>query len=263
VHPRAAEDYRAGMGLESSVDSPGPGGSPTFATTRWSAVIEAGQADSPRAAEALEALCQTYWYPLYAYVRRNGHRPEDAQDLTQEFFARLLAKGWLADADRTRGRFRTFLLTALKRFLANEWHREHCLKRGGANALIPLDAGTAEERYALEPLDLATPDALYERRWAMTLLERALARLRTECEGAGEGERFEALQSCLLGERSEAGYATLAARFDLTESGLKSTVRRFRLRFRELLRAEIADTVASDAEVELELHQMQAVLSGA
>jgi DNA-directed RNA polymerase specialized sigma24 family protein len=250
------------MGLESSVDSPRPGGSPAFATTRWSAVIEAGRADSPRAAEALETLCRSYWYPLYAYVRRNGHQAEDAQDLTQEFFARLIAKGWLADVDRTRGRFRTFLLTALKRFRANEWHREHCLKRGGGNALISLDAATAEERYALEPLDLATPEALYERRWAMTLLERALARLRAACEGAGEGERFEALQSCLLGERSEQGYAGLAVRFGLTESGLKSTVRRFRLRFRELLRAEIADTVASDAEVELELHQMREVLSG-
>lgn len=167
-----------------------------------------------------------------------------------------------ADVDRTRGRFRTFLLTALKRFLANEWHREHCLKRGGGTAPIPLDAVTAEERYVLEPLDLSTPEALYERRWATTLLDRALARLRTECAEAGEEERFEALQSCLVGERSEQGYAELGARFGLTESGLKSTVRRLRLRFRDLLRAEIADTVGSDAEVELELRQMQQVLSG-
>ena len=245
---------------EGSTESRGPAGNPAFTTTRWSAVLEAGETDSPRALEALEQLCRTYWYPLYTFVRRSGHNPEDARDLTQEFFARLIAKHWVADADPARGRFRAFLLTALKRFLINEWHHGQCAKRGGGLTFISLEAVAAEERYALESPDPATPELLYDRRWAITQLEAALAHLAAECQRAGEGERFAALQPCLLGRRAERGYAVLAAQLGLTESAVKSAVHRWRLRLRELLRAEIAQTVGSEAEVELELRHMFEVL---
>lgn len=150
-------------------------GAKGFTTTHWSVVLQAGQTADPRAQAALERLCCAYWYPLYAYVRRSGHDPASAEDLTQEFFARLIAKEWLADADPLRGRFRTFLLTALQRFLVNEWHRGHCRKRGGRTEFVALDAERAEERFLLEPADAATPETLFERRWAVTQLDRALA----------------------------------------------------------------------------------------
>ena len=159
--------------------------------------------------------------------------------MTQEFFTRLLEKRWLAEATPQRGRFRSFLLAALKHFLANEWNRNQCLKRGGGRQFIELDAVTAEERYALEPADAATPESLYERRWALTLIGRTQERLREEMTSGGDGERFEVLEPALVGERTFAGYEELAGRFGVTETAVKSMVLRMRRRFRALLREEV------------------------
>ena len=177
-------------------------------------VFYAGEMNYDR---ALEELCRTYWYPLYAYARRRGHGPEDAQDLTQEFFARLLAKHWIASADREKGRFRTFLLTAMSRFLANEWHRAGAQKRGGHAAHLPLDAGTAESRYEADVALTLTPDRLYDRQWAMTLLDRALTRLRTEQERAGKAREYAALSPFLTAERGSIPYGQAAAQLGVNK----------------------------------------------
>src|ERR1035437_8464667 len=176
---------------------------PVFVTTHWSVVLSARQKDSPETAAALETLCRTYWYPLYAYVRRQGHSPHDAQDLTQEFFARLLQKDYLKAAAREKGRFRTFLIVALKRFLANEWDRVRAQKRGGGQPLLSLDAEVAEGRYRIEPVEGATADKVYERRWALTLLDHTITRLREEFTGGGKAAEFERLKACLTAERGE------------------------------------------------------------
>ena len=233
-----------------------------FATTRWNVVLLAADGASPDAEHALAQLCEAYWYPLYAFVRRGGVAPEDAQDLTQEFFARLLEKKWLAVADPKRGRFRSFLLAALKHFLANEWNRDHRLKRGGGREFIALDGVTAEERYAMEPPDLATPELLYDRRWALTLLERTRERLRREMTASGRPDRFEALEPTLVGERAALPYAELAARFDVTETAVKAMVSRLRRRFRALLREEVAETVGTGADVDAELSHLLEILGG-
>jgi RNA polymerase sigma-70 factor (ECF subfamily) len=213
------------------------------------------------AEQALETLCQLYWYPLYAYLRRRGYSPEDAQDLTQEFFQRLLASDWIARADRSKGRFRTFLLSGLQNFLANEWQKANRLKRGGGRSPISLDAATAEQRYALEPAELASPDKLFDRRWAITVLESVLGRLESEQQDAEARNRFQALRSVLLGEPSDQGYAFLATRFQVSESTVKSWVHRLRRRYRELLRQEVAQTVAEPGEVQEELRHLLRVLS--
>src|SRR5512136_965615 len=173
----------------------------TFVTTHWSVVLTARRSDTTRAQAALARLCQTYWYPLYAYVRRRGYSPHDAQDLTQEFFARLLGQNWLAQADRERGRFRTFLLAALSHFLANEWDKARAQKRGGSIQLVPLQLDNAETRYGQEPADPLTPEQCFERRWALALLDEVLNRLRQEQVAAGTGEMFDALKPCLVGDR--------------------------------------------------------------
>ena len=239
-----------------------PTGAAVFATTHWSVVLAAGQSSSPQAAAALEQLCRTYWYPLYAYVRRRGFGPEEAQDLTQEFFCRLLASDWLARADSDKGRFRTFLLCGLQNFLANEWQKTRRLKRGGGREHIALDALDAEERYRLEPTDSASADRLFDRRWALTLLERVLARLQAETSGDGDGERFAALRDVLLGEPSAEGYAALAQRSGVSESTVKSWAHRLRRRYRELLREEVAQTVSNREELEDELRHLFRVLAG-
>ena len=233
-----------------------------FCSTRWSVVLQAGDAAAPEAHAALTHLCQQYWTPLYAFVRRSGHAPEDARDLTQEFFARLLEKRWLAEADPAWGRFRSFLRAALKHFLANEWNRAQCLKRGGDRQFIDLDAATAEERYALEPADAATPELLYERRWALTLIGRTQERLREEMISAGDGERFEALEPALAGERTSAGYDELAARFGVTETAVKSMVLRMRRRFRALLREEVLQTIGNEQDADTELRHLLEILGG-
>ncbi|MCD6050015.1 MAG: hypothetical protein K0Q55_1418 [Verrucomicrobia bacterium] len=232
-----------------------------FATTRWSVVMAAGAPASARSEEALAQLCRAYWYPLYAYVRRQGHSAHDAQDLTQEFFTRLLQKNYLAAVSRDKGRFRSFLLAALKHFLANEWDKARALKRGGGQEIIHLDAHDAETRYSLEPREVVSADKIYERRWAMTLLDRVLNLLREEQGASGKGAQFDLLKVCLMGDRSSVPYTELATQLGMTEGNVKVTVHRLRQRYRELLRAEIAETVASPADVEEELRQLFAALS--
>jgi RNA polymerase sigma-70 factor (ECF subfamily) len=232
-----------------------------FATTRWSTVLAAGRRDSPEASESLARLCQTYWFPLYAYVRRRGYRPDDAHDLTQTFFVRLIEKEWLAAADRTKGRFRAFLLTAMKHFLADEWDRERARKRGGGRAPLPLPLDTAEARYAREPADLETPDRIFERRWALALLDEVVGRLRSEYARDGRAALFEALHPCLVGERTAQPYAELARTLGSTEAAVKSAVHRLRGRYRKMLRDEVASTLDDGAAVDDELRHLLAVLS--
>lgn len=224
-----------------------------FATTRWSLVVAAGRPDAPDGAGALADLCRLYWYPVYAYVRRRGHRPHDADDLTQAFFARLLEKGALAAAAPERGRFRTFLLTACQHFLANEHHRAHAAKRGGR--VESLDLTDAEGRYVREPARDEPPERLFERRWALDLLGRVLARLRQEYEADGKGPLFEALKDRLTGDDA-AGYAAVAGALGLTAGAAKTAAYRLRRRYGELLREEIAETVAAPAEIDEEVQAL-------
>jgi len=238
------------------------GGRPAvFVTTHWSVVLAASRSDSTHAQAALARLCQTYWYPLYAYVRRRGFQAHDAQDLTQEFFARLLEQNWLAQADRERGRFRTFLLAALGHFLANEWDKARAQKRGGAVQIVPLQLDTAETRYGQEPSDPVTPEQCFERRWALALLDEVLNRLRDESSAGDQAELFDTLKPCLVGDRQAQPYASLAARLGMTEGAVKVAVHRLRQRYRQLLRQEIAHTVASPGEVDEEMHHLFSVLA--
>jgi RNA polymerase sigma factor (sigma-70 family) len=231
-----------------------------FVTTHWSVVLAAGRSDTPRARNALSKLCQTYWHPLYAYARARGHGREDAQDLTQEFFARLLEKNWIGSAEREKGRFRSFLLTVMKRFLADEWDKARAEKRGGGVPLLSLEFDTAETRLSHEPADGVTPEHSFERRWALTLLEEVLKQLREENEREGNAELFAVLTPCLVGERTSLPYAELAKKLALSESAVKSAVHRLRQRYRKLLREEIAQTVATPGEVDDELRHLLSVL---
>jgi RNA polymerase sigma-70 factor (ECF subfamily) len=231
-----------------------------FATTHWSVVLTAGRSNTLQAQDALEKLCQTYWYPLYAYVRRRGYSPADAEDLTQKFFAWLLERDWLARANQQRGRFRSFLLTSISNFLANEWDKARTQKRGGGQILsLPYDA--AETRCAREPVDNVTPEQSFERRWALTLLDQVMDRLSAEYARAGKGELFGELKPCLLGERAAQPYAALATKVGMTEGSIKVAVHRLRQRYRQLLRDEIANTVAAPEEIEEEMRYLFAVLA--
>ena len=223
--------------------------------------MQAGQDDSRQAATALEQLCRTYWYPLYAFVRREGHSPEEAADLTQEFFSRLLADNSLSRVSPSKGKFRSFLLAAMKHLLANEWHRSQAQKRGGGAAHFSLDALAAEDRYQLDPPDEATPETIFDRRWAEALVDAVTARLQSEFASTGMTERFEALKVFLLADEEPASYAQTAAKLGLTESAVKSAIHRMRQRYGELLRAEIANTVTSPQEMEEELRHFVAVLA--
>jgi RNA polymerase sigma factor (sigma-70 family) len=236
--------------------------SPVFATTHWSVVLTAGGSDTTVSRDALAKLCQTYWYPLYAYVRRRNFSPSDAEDLTQEFFARFLEHDWVANADREKGRFRTFLLSAMNHFLANEWDKARAQKRGGGAPLLPLEFDTAETRYSHEPAENVTPEQHFERRWALTLLETVTSRLGTEYERDGKQDLFSALHPCLVGDRTAQPYEELARKLGLTEGAVKSAVHRLRQRYRQLLRDEIAHTVAGPGEVEEELRHLIAALGG-
>ena len=233
-----------------------------FATTHWSLVLAAAQPDTARAQDALARLCQNYWYPLYTYVRRRGYSAHDAQDLTQAFFLRLLERHWVDDADRARGRFRTFLLTALQRFLADEWDKGRAQKRGGGVPHVPVQLDSAETRYGHEPADNLTPEQSYERRWALTLLDTVLQKLRAEYERGGKGELFAGLNACLVGGRDTQPYAELAAQLAMNEGAVKVAVHRLRQRYRQLLRDEIAQTTAEAGDVDDELHHLFAVLAG-
>ncbi len=239
-----------------------PHGQGIFATTHWSVVLSARDPSAPDSTAALETLCRTYWYPLYAFVRRQGQSPPDAQDLTQEFFARLLQKDYLRAAAREKGRFRTFLIVALKRFMANEWDRAHALKRGGGQAQVSLDTSLAETRYQLEPPAVAGADQVYERRWALTLLDHAMARLRREYAQRGSTAEFEQLKSVLTADRGDIAYPTIAANLGLSEGAARVAVHRLRKRFREVFREEIAQTVSTPDEVEDEVRHLVAALAG-
>jgi RNA polymerase sigma factor (sigma-70 family) len=230
-----------------------------FATTRWSMVLAAGQGGDTQSASALEELCRAYWRPLYAFVRRQGRDPEEARDLTQEFFARLLSRDDLARVAPEKGRFRTFLLTALSHFLANEWNRTHRQKRGGGQAPLSIE-GDAEEWLAREPAHHDTPERAYERRWALTLLEQALARLRAECRENGRGAVFEALQGTLDGSRVDEGLVALGERIGLSEGAVKTALHRLRRRYGELLREAVAQTVVRPEDVEDELRHLLTAL---
>jgi RNA polymerase sigma-70 factor (ECF subfamily) len=222
----------------------------------------AGRSNTTQSRAALEQLCRNYWQPLYAYVRRTGHSREEAEDLTQEFFARLLAQNTVARADPVRGRFRSFLLASLKHFLANEWQRAQAQKRGGGALLLPLQFETAETRCAQPVAPGDTPDKAYDRQWALALLEVVLGRLRREYHDSGREELFGSLKEVLGGTRAEIPYRELGARLGLSEGAVKVAAHRLRQRYRELLREEIAHTVAGPEEVEEELKQLFAALSG-
>jgi len=246
--------------------SPAPSERPSapddFATTRWSVVLLAGRNNTERARTALAKLCQTYWYPLYAYVRRRNFSPHDAQDLTQGFFEQLLERQSLAKADPARGRFRAFILTAMKNFLAHERERARALKRGGGQEILSLDLAAAERRFSAEPVDAASPDKIFDRHWTLALLGEVLRKLETEHQKQGKGEMFAALKETLAGTRSELPYVELAIRLDWSEGAVKVAVHRLRKRYRDLLKAEISQTVAGPAEAEQEMRHLFASLAG-
>jgi RNA polymerase sigma factor (sigma-70 family) len=239
---------------------PAHSGSRQFATTRWSLVLAAGQRGSPQSSDALATLCVNYWYPLYAYVRRLGHDADEAQDFTQAYFARLLEKNDLAAADPGRGRFRAFLLTSLKHFLANEWDRARAEKRGGGRSVLSIDFGTAEERYRAEPSHDLTPEKIFERRWALVLLENVLARLHDESAQAGKADSFDRLKGFLTGEQAAVTYGKLAVELNTSEGAVKVAIHRLRRRYRELLRAEIEETVADSDEIDQEIRDLFSAL---
>lgn len=228
----------------------------SFPATHWSLVLEAGGRCSPASTAALSTLCQAYWYPLYAYVRRRGSGIHEAQDLTQAFFARLLEKNDLAYATQERGKFRSFLLASMKHFLANEWDRGRAQKRGGSQTLISIDLEYAEGRYGFEPSHELTAEMIFERRWALVLLEQVLSRLQEESAQVGKSELFERLKPLLTGDRSVASYSKLAADLKTTEGALKVAIHRLRRRYRELLRAEIGQTVADPQQIDEEIGEL-------
>ncbi len=240
-----------------------PAGSPRFATTRWSIVVAAAGDESTEGRAALESLCTAYWFPLYAFVRRQGEGVQSAQDLVQGFFAELLEKDYLAQADRERGRFRTFLITAFRHFASKEREKARALKRGGGKTTLSLDFTDGESRYLREPADERTPERLFERRWALTLLDEALSRLRAEHRSAGREDLFEALRGTIVPGGGEAEpYAALGARLGMGEGAVKVAAHRLRRRYREVLRAAIAETVADPSEVDDEIRHLLDALAG-
>lgn len=240
----------------------GEGQAGVFATTHWSVVLAAGQSDSTIQAAALEKLCTAYWYPIYSYVRRRGNDPEDAQDLTQEFFLRLIQKNWLAGVTPEGARFRSFMLTMVKGFLANAHDRVRAAKRGGGRPTIPLDAQLAEERFAAEPASTQTPESIFERRWALAVLDEALHRLRATAQEADKVRHFEHLQPFLSREPDEGEYAALAERLGLSPGAIGVAVHRLRQRYRETLRATVTDTLTDPSHLDEELRHIFDALRG-
>ena len=232
-----------------------------FPPTRWSVVLAAKHRSTPAAAAALEAICRAYWYPLYAFVRRSGYSPDDAQDWVQAFFEYLLENRLVGKARQEKGRFRSFLLATFQRFISSEKRRQSAQKRGGGRALISLDEETGEQRYASEPVDAHTPETLFELSWARTVLARVAADLESEYAAAGKRELFRRLQPHLQSGRQGPSYADTGAALGKTEDAVKSGVQRLRQRFQQLLRSQIADTVDNAGEVETELQHLRQVLS--
>jgi len=227
-----------------------------FATTHWSVVLAAGRPKSASYQQALETLCQTYWFPLYAYLRRHGCSSHEAQDYTQAFFTALLSKGGLVLADPKRGKFRSFLLASLKNFLSNERARARAKKRGGGRKALSLDFDSAESQYALEPRDELSPEKLFERSWALTVLDRTMARMQAEAVKTNKKKLFERLKSYLTADRDSAPYSQAAQELDITEGAVRVAVHRMRKRYRELLRDEIAQTVTSDDQIDEEIRDL-------
>ena len=234
---------------------------PLFLTTRWSIVLSARDRASSSGTLALESLCRAYWYPLYVFVRRQGHGAHDAQDLTQAFFARLLEKDYLQSVEREKGRFRTFLIMAMKRFLLNEWDKLRTQKRGGNFLHLPLDTELAESRYLDESSETLPADQVYERRWALTLLDQAMARLRSDYSNSGREKEFEHLKISLTAERGEVSYREIASVLQMTEGAARVALHRLRKRFREIFREEIASTVSTSDEVDDEVRYVVGILS--
>ena len=232
-----------------------------FSTTHWSVVMAAAKADVPQAREALDSLCRAYWYPLYAYVRRQGRSVEEAQDLTQSFFAHLLSKDFLRGVAPEKGRFRSFLLASLKHFLADQWDSARALKRGGSCAVAAWDFEQAEPRYQTEASGTLDAEALYDRRWGLDLLDHVLDRLRDEFLDLGKPVLFDVLQSCLVPDGTQESYARMAARLRMSEAGVKVAIHRLRQRYRELLRQEISQTVTRSEDVDDEMHYLFEVVS--
>lgn len=264
-----AREFAKLPGVSASTQgNPVPGNSsgvrhePVFVTTHWSVVLSAQDKDSTQSARALESLCRAYWYPLYAYARRAGRSPADAEDLTQGFFARLFEKDYLKSVAPAKGRFRAFLLTAFKRYSADQWDRQHAQKRGGFAPVISIDQESAESRFAAEPVHRLQPDVLFERQWARTLLDRTTSRLQEEYIATGRARLFELLRGCLAGDESASPYKEIAAQLDLTEAAVKMAVHRLRARYREILKAEIAETVASPEEVAEEIRHLFSAFEG-
>ncbi len=227
-----------------------------FATTHWTVILAAGRGGTPQANRALEELCGTYWYPLYAYVRRHGHSKEDAEDLTQGFFARFLERNYLEGLSSEKGRFRAFLLAALKHFLVNEWDKSQRQKRGAGVAPLSVDWQDADTRYQIDPAEQLSPDKHYDRAWAMALLEQVISRLRDECAAEGKGKMFEQLKPFLMAGQSAIPYAEAAGRLGLNEGAARVAVHRLRKRYRELLRKEISQTLCYPADVEEEMRAL-------
>jgi RNA polymerase sigma-70 factor (ECF subfamily) len=233
-----------------------------FTTTHWSVVLAAGDTQSPKGDAALDNLCQGYWYPLYAYVRRRGHDAETARDLTQEFFAQLLSKRLLAGVDPTKGRFRSWLLGVMNHFLAHEWAKVRAQKRGGGQRAFSLDEVDAEKRYGLEPADEATPETIFDRRWAFTVLNGAAARLRDEYKTAGKMDFYSSLKGFVSTDGASVSYEEAARHLGLSQSAVKSAIHRLRQRYQELIRDEIAQTVTSVTEIDEEIRYLLAVIRG-
>ena len=232
-----------------------------FATTHWSVVLKAGGDSTSVVKQALETLCQTYWFPLYAYVRRCGHSPSDAEDLTQGFFERLLRLESIADVRREKGKFRSFLLASMNHFLADDRERSMAKKRNAART-VPLDISTAETRYSSEPSTDSSPDRLFERQWAMALLESTLQNLREEYESAGKGKLFMDLRFALSGDRNSIPYNQLAESLQMSEESLRVAVHRLRQRYRQVLRLTVGNTVANPSEIPDELDYLRRVIAG-
>jgi RNA polymerase sigma factor (sigma-70 family) len=230
-----------------------------FRTTQWSVVLEA-QGESPAAQEALETLCRTYWRPIFAFLRRQGVGAEEAEDLTQGFFAQLLERRKFSALRKEKGRLRSFLLGALKYFVTDEQRRAMAIKRGKGQRLIPLEEFRAGERIEMEPSDPMTAEMIYERRWALTVLERVLSRLNDEYVGAGKAALFDSLKQLLPDEPGSPSQAEIAARFGMSENAVRQAFYRFRQRYQSLLREEIANTVATPGDIEDELRHLIAVL---
>ncbi len=227
-----------------------------FATTQWSQVLAAQQGGDTESTQALDALCSAYWYPLYAYVRHQGHDADQARDLTQGYFAELLDKDFLKDVDPAKGRFRSFLLASLRHYLSHERDKATAKKRGGGATTLSFDARDAEARFEIEPTDKLTPEQLFERRWAMTVLERAMNKLERESVASGDEEQFKRFKPYLTGQEPRQAYKQVAVDLEISEGAVKTAVYRLRQRYGQSLRAEIADTVADPAEVDAEVRHM-------